>query len=81
MIKNTGKKRGASTRERDGQIVNRKSKSVAGSALTGRTAVKRSHARDETISGKYGTVRPEVREMVKRRLDKHASTWTELAKR
>lgn len=29
---------------------------------------------------KYGEVRPEVREMVKRRLDKHASTWTELAK-
>ncbi len=26
MIKNTGKKRGASTRERDGQIVNRKVK-------------------------------------------------------
>lgn len=30
---------------------------------------------------KYGEIRPEVREIVKRRLDKHASTWTELAKR
>lgn len=29
----------------------------------------------------YGEIRPEVREMVKRRLNKHASTWTELAKR
>lgn len=32
-------------------------------------------------SHKYGEVRPEVQEMVKRRLNKHASTWTELAKR
>lgn len=30
---------------------------------------------------KYGEIRPEVRDIVKRRLEKHASTWTELAKR
>lgn len=35
----------------------------------------------KNTSGKYGEVRTEVREMVKRRLNKHASTWTELAKR
>lgn len=44
-------------------------------SVSGRFETSANHTR------KYGEVRPEVQEMVKRRLNKHASTWTELAKR
>lgn len=68
-------KHNSSTTKR-GVSSSKSSRTIHRNSVSGRFETSAKHT-----SCKYGEVRPEVQEMVKRRLNKHASTWIELAKR